>query len=396
MNQNAATAIRQTCPTCGHKARRVSLRTIRSLLKELAASGFQDGESCCQTDGTRCHAITEDTGWRFCDSPACDVVYFAEQSGDTFVKSQLKVVVGVKETAGDRPLCYCFDHSVTSIKRELEATGVSTAVEDIRSRMNGEACHCEVTNPSGSCCLGSVAKGIEIAKGELAATESHIGSEPPSGRGEKIAKVGTIVSAIMASSCCWLPLVLLAVGVSGAGIATVLETYRPLFMLITFGFLGAAFYFNYRPRPASDANQDASCCDSTTVGESQCCTPKTTLRWSMAAMNKVMLWGVTLLAIAFLAFPSYVGLLFGAGNNAVVTDDMNRAVLVIEGMTCEGCATTVSEAIKSVDGVIAVEVNYEIKQAIIGANICCPVPIAKIKSALAKVGYAGEPIDSTE
>ena len=65
-------------------------------------------------------------------------MYFAEQSEDTFVKSQLKVEVGVKEKAGDRPLCYCFDHSVTSIKRELEATGESTAVEDIRSRMKGD------------------------------------------------------------------------------------------------------------------------------------------------------------------------------------------------------------------------------------------------------------------
>lgn len=396
MNQAPPTATRPTCPTCGHKARRVSLRTVRSLLKQPSVSGFQVVESCFQTDGTGCHAITEDTGWRFCDSPACDVVYFAEQREDTFVKSQLKVEVGVKEKAGDRPLCYCFDHSVTSIKRELEATGESRAVEDIRSRMNGEGCHCEVTNPSGSCCLGSVAKGIEIAKGELAARESHIDFNPPAGRGGKIAKLATVVSAIMASSCCWLPLVLLAVGVSGAGVAAALETYRPLFMLITFGFLGSAFYLTYRPKPASDAGQDASCYDSTIAGESDCCPSETTSRWSMAAMNKVMLWVVAGLAIAFLAFPSYVGLLFGAGDNTVVTDDMNRAVLTIEGMSCEGCATTVAEAIKRVDGVIAVEVNYETKQATFGAEACCPVPIDEIKTALAKAGYAGEPIDPTD
>ena len=113
-------------------------------------------------------------------------------------------------------------------------------------------------------------------------------------------------------------------------------------------------------------------------------------------MNKVMLWVVTVLAIAFLAFPSYVGLLFSAGDNKVVTDDMNRAVFTIEGLTCKGCATTVSEAIKRVDGVIAVEVNYETEQATIGAEACCPVPIDEIKAALAKAGYAGEPIDPTD
>lgn len=42
-----------------------------------------------------------------------------------------------------------------------------------------------------------------------------------------------------ASSCCWLPLVLLAAGVTGAGIAAALEAYRPLFVVVTFGFLAA-------------------------------------------------------------------------------------------------------------------------------------------------------------
>ena len=113
-------------------------------------------------------------------------------------------------------------------------------------------------------------------------------------------------------------------------------------------------------------------------------------------MNKVMLWVVTVLAITFLAFPSYVGLLFRAGETTVVTDKMNRATFTIEGMTCEGCATTVAEAIKRVDGVLAVEVDYESKQATIGAEACCPVPIDEVKSALAKAGYAGEPIAPTD
>ena len=70
-------------------------------------------------------------------------------------------------------------------------------------------------------------------------------------RGELVAKIGTVVSAIMASSCCWLPVLLLAVGVSGAGIASTLQAYRPVFMGVTFGFLGMAFYFTYRPRTAA-------------------------------------------------------------------------------------------------------------------------------------------------
>ena len=75
-------------------------------------------------------------------------------------------------------------------------------------------------------------------------------------RGERIAKIGTIVSAIVASSCCWLPPLLIGLGLlfgfSADRMIGVMkgsiETYRPVFMVVTFGFLGMAFYFTYRPR----------------------------------------------------------------------------------------------------------------------------------------------------
>jgi hypothetical protein len=168
------------------------------------------------------------------------------------------------------------------------------------------------------------------------------------GRGELIAKIGTIVSAIMASSCCWLPVLLLAVGVSGAGIASALEAYRPIFMVVTFGFLGMAFYFTYRPRKAASGsadccstpvalqtsgNQPADCCATTATVQSPAARPR--MRFNMMSMNKVMLWGVTVLAIVFLFFPSYLTNLLGSGSEKF-TADMTRTEVRIEGMTCEG------------------------------------------------------------
>src|SRR5262249_13708970 len=143
----------------------------------------------------------------FCDAKDCAVVYFTTD-GRSITKPQLKVEVGVKEAAGDRPLCYCFGHSVATIKEELGSKGRSAALEDIRQKMKDPGCACEVVNPSGSCCLGAVAKGIETAKAELN------GLAPGRSRGETISKVGTVLSAVLASACCWLPLVLLAFGVS--------------------------------------------------------------------------------------------------------------------------------------------------------------------------------------
>src|SRR5436190_590252 len=76
-----------------------------------------------------------------------------------------------------------------------------------------------------------------------------------SARGERLATLGTVVSAILASSCCWVPLLLLGLGllgVSTSGLARImkvgLESYRTTFTVVTFAFLGLAFYFTYRPR----------------------------------------------------------------------------------------------------------------------------------------------------
>jgi copper chaperone CopZ len=102
-----------------------------------------------------------------------------------------------------------------------------------------------------------------------------------------------------------------------------------------------------------------------------------------------MLWVVTVLAIAFLLFPSYVGALFGTSDGAAITASMNQAVLKIEGMTCEGCAATVAQAIKRAPGVAAVTVNFERKEAIVGTEACCPVPNDKIRAALEQAGYRG-------
>ena len=193
----------------------------------------------------------------------------------------------------------------------------------------------------------------------------------------------------MASACCWLPLLLLAVGVSGAGIAATLETYRPLFMVVTFGFLGAAFYLTYRPKKAA-AEGGHGCCPTEGSEADDCCAPTGKRRLNMMVLKKVMLWVVTLLAVAFLCFPSYVGVLFGTNGAAAVTEDMNQAVFQIEGMTCEGCATTVAQAIRQVPGVVAVDVNYEKGQAVVGVKPGNPIPKEEILTALKKAGYAGD------
>ena len=403
MNAETNSHQRIVCPNCGKKGKKVSPVTVSALLKDEFAQSFpspQEAGDCCHSKQGGCANNKKETNWRFCDSKECDVVYFSEIDETVFHKSQLRVAVGVKETEGERPLCYCFGHSIASIKEELVSKGHSDVPEDIRVKMKNPGCHCETSNPSGSCCLGNVARGIQIAKDELGMEEtaqtvpaSSSGTTSSGDRAEKIAKAGAVVSAILASSCCWLPLLLLAVGVSGAGIASALEAYRTLFMGITFVFLGAAFYFTYRPQKSSTA-AGHGCCATDSQGAEDCCSPAGG-KFSMMSMNKVMLWVVTAMAVAFLLFPDYVSAIIGSGTESV-SENMKQSVFKIEGMSCEGCAAAVATAIRSVPAVQAVDVSYEKQQAIVGSEICCPVPKNEILSALSKAGYTGTLLETAE
>ena len=75
---------------------------------------------------------------------------------------------------------------------------------------------------------------------------------------------GSLIGAMLASSCCIAPLVFLTLGVSGAWISnlTALAPYQPLFLLVTFGFLGAGFWKVYR-KP-EDICEEGSYCASPT------------------------------------------------------------------------------------------------------------------------------------
>jgi copper chaperone CopZ len=350
------------CPKCGKKGKAITPLTLRALLRDEFVGRVTDA------------------AYRFCDAKDCDITYYG--SGQTFTTSQLKVAVGVKETTGDRPLCYCFGHSIATIKEELRTKGHSDALEDIRQKMKDPGCACEVTNPSGSCCLGPVGRGVATAKAELR------GATPTGSKAETISKAGTILSAIMASSCCWLPLVLLAFGVSGAGIAGALDAYRPLFIASTVTCLAAAFYFTYRPRRTASASKD--CC---ATAKDCCAAPVARHRFSVMTPNKVMLWGATILAVAFLFFPSYVKFfLTGEGADAPTANDplVKTTTFSLEGMSCEGCAALVEKTVKEVPGVLSVKVDYDKKRAVVSTEACCPTPVEPIVQALEKAGYRGE------
>lgn len=136
---------KRKCPACDAAGKPVKLVTLRALLKP---------EKSAEID---------DKSYLFCGSPGCGLAYFSEDGSRTFSKEDLTVRVGIKESVSPRPVCYCFDHSMEEIFDEVERTGKSTVVADIRKRIQEEGCSCETKNPQGGCCLGTVQGVVQAA-----------------------------------------------------------------------------------------------------------------------------------------------------------------------------------------------------------------------------------------
>jgi mercuric ion transport protein len=112
-------------------------------------------------------------------------------------------------------------------------------------------------------------------------------------RDAKGALVAGGLAAVLASTCCLGPLVLVMLGFSGAWIGnlTVLEPYRPVFI----GVALVALFFAYRRifRPAQACRQ----------GE-VCALPQ------VKATYKMIFWGVSALVVIALAFPYILPLFY--------------------------------------------------------------------------------------
>lgn len=61
------------------------------------------------------------------------------------------------------------------------------------------------------------------------------------------ATIGAVATAVVGSSCCWLPLILLALGAAAAAtvLVGVVESFRIPILIVALVFLGLSAYFTY-------------------------------------------------------------------------------------------------------------------------------------------------------
>lgn len=182
---------------------------------------------------------------------------------------------------------------------------------------------------------------------------------------EKIASIAALASASLASICCIGPIVLVGLGLGGAGLAAGLTQYRPLFLGVTAVFLGAAFYLTYRKREVACA--DGSC----------------ELR-SGGKGKKAALWVVTAFAMGFATFPSWSALILKASKPAVSADAWT-VKLAVSGMTCAACATSIERSLMQVPGVQSASVSLENEEAVVMVSPG-KAPEAELLEAVKKAG----------
>jgi copper chaperone CopZ len=160
-----------------------------------------------------------------------------------------------------------------------------------------------------------------------------------------LAAVGSVGAALVASACCWLPPLLLLLGVSAAGVSSVFAGMRPWFLVGAFSLPGVGFYLSYYRTSACEPG-------------SSCAPPNRRRMRFQRLMRWIALAGV----LAFTFFPSYAG---QASGDAAVVIPENASTMTrkVKGMDCEARAFTIRESLRQVPGVVEASVSYNSSKA---------------------------------
>ncbi len=194
-------------------------------------------------------------------------------------------------------------------------------------------------------------------------TEGEHGRETP-----KWGLVGAVAAAVGALVCCLGPLLLLALGVSGAWIGnlTAMEKYRPLWMAATLVFLGLAFFRVYR-KPKEVAGTPGSACSSVA-----------------GPRNKVILWIITALVLGLFALPYLISYACAGGPGEAAPTQ--QATLSVRNMTCSACTVTVRKSLTRVEGVKDAKVTLGPPQAEVTYDPA-KVRMERLVEATSKAGF---------
>lgn len=180
---------------------------------------------------------------------------------------------------------------------------------------------------------------------------------------------GSLAAGLLASACCIGPFVLGAIGLGSLGLGTWLAPARPWLLALTAVLLAVGFYLAYRP-PRARACEPGQACE----------TPE------KRRPQRIIMWGVTLVAAALATYPSWGARPGGQAPSAARDSSAAVVTLDVRGMTCDACAAGIERGLREVPGVVQASVDYEQSRAeivVANASIDPRLLIAAVK----KRGY---------
>lgn len=95
------------------------------------------------------HGHLEGMEFSFCAEPTCTVVYFSVD-GTAILSDAIRRPPAYKTGNGRDHLCFCFDVSGDDVVGDPDPSPY------VRERVRKGECACNVLNPSGTCCLGTI------------------------------------------------------------------------------------------------------------------------------------------------------------------------------------------------------------------------------------------------
>ncbi len=197
-------------------------------------------------------------------------------------------------------------------------------------------------------------------------------------RGPVLAVSGSIVASLLSSACCWIPLLLLLIGANIASIAGFFEQYRWAFVSSAVVLLSLGFYLVYFKKTCCEAQPGGSRCR------------------RLRAANVTSLWIGAIAVLAGAVAPEFFAddLLASIEQRAAVGSDIRSASepttdvnILLEGMTCPGCAATIKQALQSVEGVVETHVSYEEGAATL--RVTANASLSDVLETIEKLGYHG-------
>jgi copper chaperone CopZ len=180
-----------------------------------------------------------------------------------------------------------------------------------------------------------------------------------------------ILSAVLASSCCIIPILALLAGSTGmASTFSWVEPIRPYLIVLSISVLSFAWYQKLKPKPEA-----LDCCAA--------------VEKPNFIQSKTFLVIITVLAVAMMSFPLYADLFFKPDTSEHKTLDQSNLIQVefeISGMTCTGCETHIEQAVSKLQGIAMVNASYDSLNTIVRYD-SIQTSLQQIQQAIGSTGY---------